>query len=311
MSDEQETIVPTELPDTTAATGTAVETTTEDRELPVDVGDEQSTETEDAGDGEEAAAIEPEFVTLERNGKQYQVPKELEGEFLMQGDYTKKTQTVAEKAKELEAREQQLSQQAEASEAELEARATLKSVKAQLEEYEKLSPEDWNAHERQDPIGTRQHERLFQHLKAQQAELEGTIGKASTERTEKAQQDLAKRVQETLEAAPKIIPGLTAETRAATIDKLVNFATSEGIPEQVLKANWSPTFLGLLHKAHIGAQAIAKQSAPRQAAPAAVIAPLATVKAQSSPTTVKSVAELAKGDDMEAYAAARRAGKVR
>src|SRR5690606_15287137 len=102
----------------------------------------------------------------------------------------------------------------------------------------------------------------------------------------------------------------TPQTQAATIDKLVAFATSEGIPEQVLKANWSPTLLGLLHKAHIGAQAIAKQAAPKQAAPTA-IAPLATVKAMSSPTTAKSVADLAKGDDMAAYAAARAAGKKR
>jgi hypothetical protein len=309
MSDEQEPIVPAELP-TPAASEPAVELTTEEyRELPVDVTDDTASGPDDNGDGGEPT--EPEMATIVGDdGIEYQVPKSLEGMFLKNKDYTTKTQTVAEKAKELEAREAAITQQAEATEAELDARATLKGVKAQIAEYEKLTPEDWNAHELKDPIGTRQHERLFQHLKNQQAELEGTISKADGERTEKAQQDLAKRVQETIEAAPKIIPGLTPETRAATIDKLVAFATSEGIPEQVLKANWSPTLLGLLHKAHIGSQAIAKQSAPKPAA-TAVIAPLATVKAAASPTTSKSVADLAKGDDMEAYAAARRAGKGR
>lgn len=309
MSDEQEPIVSAELPSTAAIAPTVELETEEYRELPQDVGDETGSEADDNGEGGDE--LEDEIAELDFAFKKYNVPKSLkEAVEALRTDYTQKTQSTAETAKALEQREAALVQQAEASEAELDARATLRSVTAQLAAYEKLTPEDWNAHEMQDPIGTRQHERAFQHLKAQKAELEGTIGKASTERTEKAQQDLAKRVQETLEAAPKIIPGLTAETRTATIDKLVAFAHSEGIPEQVLKANWSPTLLGILHKAHIGAQAIAKQSAPKPA-PTAAIAPLATVKAQASPTTARSVADLAKGDDMEAYAAARRAGKGR
>jgi hypothetical protein len=306
MADEQESIAP--LPELdTPAIATAAEVETDDTpETPRDILEPGEDEGDSADDGGEPAEIE--YVTLERNGKQFQVPKELEGEFLMQADYTRKRQADAEKAKELEAREQQLTQQAEATEAELDARATLKGVKAEID---RLKDYDWAAHRQhrlQDPMGADEAWQYKAYLENQRAELEGTISKTQNERTEKAQQDLAKRVQETLEAAPKIIPGLTPETRAATIDKLVSFATSEGIPEQVLKANWSPTLLGLLHKAHIGAQAIAKQAAPK-ATPKAPVAPLATVKAMSSPTTSRSVADLARGDDMEAYAAARRAGK--
>lgn len=311
MADEQESIAPLPELDTPAIAASAeVETDETPDELPVDTdpGDTEGDEgTEDGGEYDDRA---PEYVTLERNGKQFQVPKELEGEFLMQGDYTKKTQTVAEKAKELEQREQQLTQQAEATEAELDARATLKGVSARLAEYAKLTAADWQHHMQTDPLGTQQARMEYDDLKAQKAELEGTLSKTQNERTEKAQQDLAKRVQETLEAAPKVIPGLTAETRAATIDKLVAFATSEGIPEQVLKANWSPTLLGLLHKAHIGQMAIAQQAAPK-AAPKPAITPLVTVKAASSPTTTKSLGDLAKSGDMEAYAAARAAGKTR
>lgn len=310
MSDDQESIAPLPELDTPAIEVTAeVETDETPEELPVDTDPGDTEGSDDTDEGGEAAA-EPEFVTLERNGKQYQVPKELEGEFLMQGDYTKKTQTVAEKAKELEAREQQLSQQAEASEAELDARATLKGVTARLAEYAKLTAADWQHHMQADPLGTQQARMEYDDLKAQKAELEGVVSNADTQRTEKAQQDLAKRVQETLEAAPTVIPGLTPETRTATIDKLISFATSEGIPEQVLKANWSPVLLGLLHKAHIGSQAIAKQAAPK-AVVKPVITPLATVKAASSPATSKSVADLAKADDMEAYAAARASGRKR
>ena len=253
---------------------------------------------------------ELEYVTVERNGKSFQVPKELEGEFFMQADYTKKTQTVAERAKALDEREQQLVKQAEVGEAELDARATLQNVAAELAEYQKLTQADWDYHEDRDPLGVRKHERRMEFLKNQKAELEGTIRTAETQRTEKTQQDFAKRVQETLEAASTIIPGITAETRGPAIDKLVSFANSEGIPEQVLKDNWSPQLLKLLHKAHIGAQAIAKQSAPKPA-PKQPIAPLATVKSGSSPEVSRSLAALADSNDMSAYIAARKAGKTR
>ena len=128
MADEQESIAPLPELDTPAIAASAeVETDETPDELPVDTDPGDTEGDEGTEDGGEPTA--PEYVTLERNGKQFQVPKELEGEFLMQGDYTKKTQTVAEKAKELEAREQQLSQQAEATEAELDARATLKGFR--------------------------------------------------------------------------------------------------------------------------------------------------------------------------------------
>lgn len=298
-----------DLPETEAPDAAEVETQ-ETEETPKSVVDDNETETEgEEGEGLEPAA-EPEYVTLERNGKSYQVPKELEGEFLMQSDYTKKTQTVAERTKALDEREQQLAKQAEVSEEVLDARATLRGVKTELEAYQKLTADDWQAHLNNDPMGTQQHRMRFEALRDQKAELEGKISNADAERTEKAQQDLAKRVQDTLEAALTTIPGLTAETRGPAIDKLVNFATSEGIPEQVLRDNWSPTLLGLLHKASIGAQAIAKQSAPKPVAKPPV-APLQTVRSATSPQASKSVADLAKSDDMEAYAAARAAGKRR
>lgn len=311
MSDEQQAIVSAELP-TPAANEPAVELTNEEyRELPKDVGDETVSEHGDNDDGgDPAAALEPEFVTLERNGKQYQVPKDLEGEFLMQGDYTKKTQTVAEKAKELEQREAALTQQAEASDEELNLRASLKTMDKTLAEYAKLSKEDWAAHRNADYIGTEEAWREYQDLKVERENAARDLEGKQNERTEVAQQDLAKRVQETLEAANKL-PGVTADNRSATIEKLVSFATSEGIPEQVLKANWSPTLLALLHKAQIGAEFIAKQSAARPGPPKPQIAPLAVVKASVAPAATRTLADLANGDDMEAYAAARAAGKKR
>lgn len=298
MSDEQEPIVPAELP--TAA----IEPTVEPKEIPetiLEPGEEAEAEPE-SGDGQDGG--ETEYVVLERNGKQYQIPKELEGEFLMQGDYTKKTQTVAERARELDARAAEIDQQAMATDEELDARATLKSVNAQLAEYAKLTPTDWQHHLQQDPMGVQQARLHLDQLKDQKVELEGKINEAQTKRTEKAKQDLANRVQETNSFAQKEIPGWKPELT----DTLVKFALDNGVPEDALKANWSPIFYKLLHQAHIGSQAIAQQAAPRSP-PKPPVTPLATVRAASNPTVSKPLSDIAKSDDMEAYAAARRAGK--
>ena len=116
------------MPDLPATEAAPIPEPIEDKEVPQTLADplgEDAPSDDDAGDDEGLAeAAEIEYVTLERNGKSYQVPKELEGEFLMQSDYTKKTQTVAERAKALDEREQQLAKQAETTEEELNARAT-------------------------------------------------------------------------------------------------------------------------------------------------------------------------------------------
>lgn len=280
---------------------TDVELSTEEpRELPADVGDEPAPETpDDSGDGDD---LTEELEEFEWNGKTIKGPKGLKDGVLMQADYTKKTQTVAEKAKELDAREAAISQQAEATEAELDARATLKGVTSRLAEYAKLTAADWQHHMQTDPLGTQQARMEFDDLKAQKAELEGVVNMAGTERTEKAQQDLAKRVQETIAVAQKEIPNWKPELT----DTLVKYALDKGVPEDAIKANWSPVFYKLLYEANIGAQTIAKQAAPKPA-PKPAITPLATVKAATSPATSKSLADLANGDDMEAYAARRAA----
>lgn len=305
MADEQQLSAPAEL-EPPAIEQEAESVEAPETILPPGVAGQ---DVEEEGSGE-TEVPELEYITVERNGKVFSVPKELEGEFLMQSDYTKKTQSVAERLKALDDREASITKQAEASEAELDARATLRSVAAELAEYQKLSPADWQAHMQTDPLGTQQHRLRYDALRDQKAELEGTISKAQAERTDKAQQGFAKRIQETLDAALTIIPGITTETRAPAIDRLVNFAQSEGIPEQALKDNWSPALLKLLHQAHIGSLAIAKQSAPKPA-PTPAATPLQTVRSATSPQPSRSLADLAKGDDMEAYAAARKAGRTR
>lgn len=298
MADEQETIAA--APELETAIETPVETP--------EVEKPETVELPSAEPEQETETTEPEieFVSVERNGKTYQVPKELEGELLMQSDYTKKTQSVAERAKALESREAEINQRLEATEAELDARAELRTVTKTLEEFAKLTPEDWAAHEANNPQQTAAAWRQYQMLKDQKAELEGKLSKTQTERAEKAQQDLAKRIQETLEYGNTNSVGWKPDA----IPALVEFAEDFGIPADLIKANWSPKFADLLHLAKTGKQLLSKP-APTPKAPTPAPAPLEKVTGKSSPAAAKTLQDLAKSDDLEAYANARKAGRVR
>lgn len=274
-------------------------------ETPVDLQQPEGQETDE--DQPEDDGLDE----LDFGFKKYRVPKELKTAVEeWRSSTTKKEQSVAEQTRALEASRLK---QAEASDAELDARAELKGIKGQLAEYAKLSANDWAYHMQNDPLGTQQARMQYDMLRERQAQLEGVVSSATKERTEAAQQALAKRVQETFAEATKIIPGTTAETVNKSIEELVQFAHSEGIPEQVLQDNWSPQLLKLLHRARVGTLAMQKQAtaAPKPANQQPTLAPLEKVAGKSTPAASKSLRDIAGSGDMEAYVAARKAGKVR
>lgn len=264
----------------------------------------------DNGDGLDEIDEQPpdEYVTVERKGKTYQVPKELEGELLMNADYTKKTMATAEREKALDSRDAEISKRSEATEAELDARAQLKGINAEIERFKAFDFAAYQQAHQTDPMGADEAWNYKLHLANQKAELDGVISKTQTERSEKSAADLAKRVQETTAFAQREIPGFKPELT----DKLVKLAIDTGVPEDTLKANWSPTFYKLLHLAHLGKETLTRQAAaPKAPPPAAPIAPLETVTAKAQPAARVSLADLAKAGRMEEYAAARKAGRVR
>jgi hypothetical protein len=296
--DDLEPIAATEL-DTPALDA---EAETELPETPVDLD-----EVDTSGDDDGAEQPEPEFVTfVADDGTEYQLPKALEGSLLKNKDYTTKTQAVAEERKALEARNAEIEERLKATDEELDTRATLRTITTELAEYQKLTAADWQAHMNNDPLGTQQHRLRFETLRDQKAELEGKVSQAANARTEKAQQDLAQRVQQTIDFAAKEIPGFKPELT----EKLITFAMGEmGVPEAALQANWSPTFYKLLHRAYVGEQSLKKQTAALKPAPTPAPAPLVTVTPKTNAAGRRTLGDLAKSGDMEAYAAARKAGR--
>ena len=240
---------------------------------------------------------------LEFGFKKYRVPKDLKADVEnWRSATTKKEQTIAEQTRALEAR---ATQQAEADEGELQHRAVLANVKAQLKQYEGV---DWLQLSRDDPYGYNQHRAYVDQLKDAQANAEKGIADAATKRTEAQQADFAKRIQETREFAQTKIKGWSPE-----IDqKLQEFAVSKGVNPQFIERNMSPLLYEVLHLAWIGEQA-QRTAAQIKPAPQTVVplAPLEKVAGKSAPAASKTLNDLAKSGDMEAYVAARKAGRVR
>ena len=155
-----------------------------------------------------------------------------------------------------------------------------------------------------DPLGAQEAWAYAQNLREVKAGISDQLKTAESRRTETAQQAFAKRVQDTLAEATKIIPGSTPETVSKTIGELAEWAHSRGIPEQTLKANWSPQLLDLLYHAKLGHNLRTKQAAAPRPIPTVVPQPLKTVGGGKPATTSGDLASL----DMEAYVAARRKG---
>jgi hypothetical protein len=264
MADDEDAIAP------------ALETASEGQEqieTELETGDDQQPE-----DGEPLGEDEDE---LDFGFEKYRVPKKLkEAVEALRSDATNKHQTAAARQRALDERETALTQQAEATEAELDAKAGLRTINREIERLKDYDFAAYQQHYRQDPMPAGELWAYKQDLMAQKAELEGTLGKAATERTEKAQQDFAKRVQQTLAEAPKIIPGFKPEA----IGKIAEFLERDiGLDEQTIKNNWSPKLLKLAHLANLGLE-LSKKAAAKPAV-VSQAQPLTTVSTRTPPNT--------------------------
>lgn len=231
-------------------------------------------------------------------GKKIKGPKGLKDAVLRQADYTKKTQEVAEQRRALEAYQQRLSQQAQVSDAELNARAALVNIDNRLQQYQQT---DWDAWEETDPVAAQRGWREYQTLDKQRVQYVDAIQQTANFRTQAAQQDFAKRVEETEAFARKSIPNWTPEVDKTVLD----FARKQGVSDEFLRLHMQPLLYDILHKASIGERVLTKQATPSRPAATPAAQPLQTVSAKSNAPVRKSLGDMS----MDEYVAARKAGR--
>lgn len=211
---------------------------------------------------------------FEHEGQKYRIPKAVKPLLMMQADYTRKTQSLAE---EKRAFEQQRAQFAEASQAHFKDLGKLMALDDQLEQWKQVN---WQQLSDQDPQRAQSLWFQYNQLKDQRQALVGELQQKEQQRQAAAQQDYAKRVADARSFVAREIPGWSEELDV----KLTNFAVSQGLTrEQAAQiAINTPAAYKIVHLAYLGQQLLEKQKAAASK-PAPAPAPVPNVTTSRAP----------------------------
>lgn len=235
---------------------------------------------DDADDLLEGVDAEEEFAEVEREGKKYRIPKALEKELMLQADYTRKTQTVAEERKAVEAEKAMVKQRAEFQETFAKDFAKYHNVQDELAKYEKV---DWNALFQADPNQANRLQFQYNQLKDQRDNLGRELTQKQQQRQFEAQQETAKQVEQGRAELAKRIPNWSPETARKVSDFAVK---TYGFTAEEVGAIVDPRAVEALYHASIGKQFLERQrtqaSKPQQ--PEAQPVPQVGAK-RTAPTT--------------------------
>jgi hypothetical protein len=227
-------------------------------------------------DGAEDGQPEDDTEEVDWDGTKYRIPKALKPGLLMQADYTRKTQELAEQRRHVEQHVQSLSQQAELQQATLEHRVNLRTVEQQLQQF---SNTDWSNYSAQyGADATAAAMASWQQYRDAKAELEGAIAKTETETRQMSERSSANAIAQADQVLSREIEGWSPQL----VQDLAGYAATEfGITPQELRDSVvnpdgtadTRTFkvLARLHKAEtelakLKGQATKAQQAAKQAA---------------------------------------------
>lgn len=218
--------------------------------------------------------IEPELEDFEFEGEKWKLPKSLKEKInkgvMMNADYTKKTQNIAEMRKKYEADQQNLGKIAEAQKQEFEAYAEVYNIDQQLAHYNKL---DWPKIVEESPNEALKIDLERRGLLDQRARRLQEIAGKEQERSKKQQQDIAKLEEEAKVTLSRDIKNWGSELESS----LTEFGKSKGFTEENLKdvIKYNPLAVKVLHEAYLynqlKKQAAAKPKLPEPPAPVKMI----------------------------------------
>jgi hypothetical protein len=204
------------------------------------------------GDAEEA---EPEDDTeeVDLDGVKHRIPKALKGAFLMQADYTRKTQEIAEQRRELGER---LAQQSQVSEQIVQAKARVVMVEQQLADYQTIDWDGWEQRvsafraagqydqAQEDALALQSALRKHQALKEARAEAGQYVQSAQQEASLVAARESARQAQESMAYLEQHNIALTPDLAG----KLITFGTQYGYSPQELNQITDARFIVAMHR---------------------------------------------------------------
>lgn len=249
---------------------------------------ETPNDTPDEIDGDEqpeGQATEPETEEVEFNGNTYRVPKEIAPALMMQADYTRKTQEVAEIRKAVEAQRADIQREAEINQAMIDDIAQARAVEARLQALQRVN---WN----EVPVEDQQR-LLIEQMQLRQAkeDLGQRINGRRTEIETMREREAATALSQAIEVLNKPKPeiGWTGKFDAPARDTLTKFGLEIGYTNEELANTTHPLMIQTLNLARIGYEALKKQRTAT-AKPAAVEAkPVPEVSAARSAQPIRGL----------------------
>jgi len=200
---------------------------------------------------EEAVENRPEEMDdIEYEGKKYRVPKPLKGGFLMQADYTRKTQEVAERRREVERLEQAANQRAREQQSHFADVVKINTLQERLNEYDNVN---WTALRQQDPALADAHfaqmngfRRDLDRAKSELHQKQQNYGiELQRERARQVDETVKHLTREIKDWSPQLIPTLTDYGQKS-------FGLT---PAQFELLNANPQLVVAVHRAYVNEQA--------------------------------------------------------
>jgi hypothetical protein len=240
-------------------------------------------ETSEVDEQVATEVTEAELVEIERNGKKHKIPKELEAELLMQADYTRKAQELAENRRALESHRDLFQQAVAIQRQHQQVFAQAAATAAELQKYANV---DWNALTQADPGQAQQAFIRYQQLRDNFGMQSQALSRAEADFNQ-AQQ--AQQAAVLTKAQQQLARDLPEYTKPGTAAKLTEQGQKLGASEQELAVVSQPWVVKALWKAAQYDALVNKATAKPEAKPAPVAS---TVQARSAPRSLDSVSSI-------------------
>jgi hypothetical protein len=245
---------------------------------PADLPEQQAAEAEQP-EGQQPESDAPEsveddaaeFEELEIEGKKYALPKELKDKFLMQQDYTRKTQELAREREQSQAEIAQEKARIEADRQEFQAAAKLMQIGERLQQYQNV---DWRALNQSDPQKAQEMRWEFDDLQRAYGQIDYQIKQSQQQRALREQQAKAQAAQQAESVLAREIPGWKPEMWG----ELGQVAMQLGAkPDEIAPVQYAPWLVKALHSHKVLTEMRAKAKTAPPPPPAAPVRKVSTV----------------------------------
>jgi hypothetical protein len=204
-------------------------------------------------------------VEEDLDGVKIRGPKEVvervKAERLMQADYTRKTQDVAENRRQLEAERAQFQQTAQSHQQHIREVAQVVAIDERLAQFQNVN---WTALTDQDPVQALKLHTEFTRLQADRGQLVNTLTQKQQQAQHEQQRNSARQLMEARQVLERDIKGWSPELAG----KLMEHGVKKGIPADAMQNITNPALVKLLHDSYLLDQLQKQRTAKAPVAPA-------------------------------------------